>query len=186
MPDGELKQGIITFVRRLTDELQAEEARANAVKNEGLTQDQIDDINSIDNGEASWPVCHIDDNTGLYITILRAILEGKGEPSSGKNGFYLASPGRVKWLNLYRAIAEELATRGVVDTAEVGRADEQALKHMAQGVGGDVDMVPFQAGGECTFTAKNGRQIGWTPVYEPQHILDTSKEEVQLIQENSD
>lgn len=143
-------------------------------------------VYSVDDGEPSWPVCHVDDNTALYIAILRAILEGKGEPPSGKDGFYLASPGRVKWLHLYRAMAEELAAREVIDTVEVERADEQALKHMARGLGGDVNMISFQVGGDCTFTARNGRRIGWIPEYEPRHILDTAKEEVQLILENLD
>jgi hypothetical protein len=36
----------------------------------------------------------------------------------------------------------------------------------------------------CTFTAENGKKIGWRPRYRPEHILEAAQEEVELILRN--
>ncbi|KAJ7826053.1 hypothetical protein B0H14DRAFT_1277479 [Mycena olivaceomarginata] len=53
-------------------------------------------VYKVDQGEPSWPVCHILDNTTLYLQLLRRILAGDDVPH-GKNGYYLASSGSIVW-----------------------------------------------------------------------------------------
>jgi hypothetical protein len=36
----------------------------------------------------------------------------------------------------------------------------------------------------CTFTAENGKKIGWKAQYSAEHILETAGEEVDLILAN--
>ncbi|KAK6217937.1 hypothetical protein LQW54_002992 [Pestalotiopsis sp. IQ-011] len=133
-----------------------------------------------DEGRPTWPVCHINDNTSLYTTILKAILSGSN-PGHGKNGYYLASPGSVAWDDLYGAMAETLHARGVISDAKVELADHAAIERMATGTGNPAEMVHFEVGGKCTFAAKHGYEIGWEPEYKPEHILETAGDEVDLI-----
>lgn len=90
-----------------------------------------------DNRKQSWPVCHIQDNTSLYIALLRGILKGgKESPDYGRNGFYLAASGSVVWDNLYEAMAVGLAKRGVIEDSTVVRADQVALEKMGAALKG--------------------------------------------------
>ncbi|KAL4960536.1 uncharacterized protein BDV14DRAFT_182465 [Aspergillus stella-maris] len=134
----------------------------------------------VDEGRPVWPVCHIQDNTSLYIQILRGILEEK-DIGHGRSGFFLASPGTVAWDDIYAAFAKALAKRGVIDDASVETADETALKKMEQGLDLGNGPVAIQLGGGCTFTATHGKKIGWEPKYAPEHILEVADEEVELI-----
>ena len=94
----------------------------------------------------TWPVCHIDDNTSLYIRILSEILAGSN-PGHGKQGYYLASSGSVAWDDIYARMAVTLAKRGVVDDENVGTADDAALGMMAQGLECPKQIVHVQLGG---------------------------------------
>ncbi|PVI01788.1 NAD(P)-binding protein [Periconia macrospinosa] len=148
-------------------------------------------VYSFEDGNPTWPVCYIDDNTSLYVELLRAMIEGREVPN-GKQGFYLASSGSVAWSDFYAKVAKELKGKGAVDTEEVVRwdgKDWEVLKGMwsAWGYPGDasVEMCSFIVGGECTMTSVNGKTIGWTPKYAPEHILETTNEEVALILENA-
>lgn len=60
-----------------------------------------------------WPVSHVLDTVSLYFALLNTILTDKN-PSHGKNGFYLASSGKVPWHDIYAGIAKALARRGVI------------------------------------------------------------------------
>jgi len=92
-------------------------------------------------------VCHVKDNTSLYLELIRAILSGKN-PGSGKNGYYLASSGSVVWNDLYAAIAAGLAQRGIVDNEAVAPATDQNLSEMAVGLGCPKQLVALQLGGK--------------------------------------
>lgn len=91
-------------------------------------------------------MCHLIDNTNLYLELLRAILVGKN-PDSGKHCYYLAASGSVAWADLYAAIAAGLAKRGVIDDETVIPATDQALKEMATGLGCPKEYVALQLGG---------------------------------------
>lgn len=97
--------------------------------------------------EQSWPVCHVLDNTGLYLALLREILSGKN-PDSGKNGYYLASSGSVVWEELYAGIAAALAKRGLVADAKVEQATDETLEKMGAALGCPKELVPLQLGGQ--------------------------------------
>ncbi|KAH9903842.1 hypothetical protein F4778DRAFT_101825 [Xylariomycetidae sp. FL2044] len=134
----------------------------------------------VDEDQPSWPVCHVLDNTTLYIQILRKILAGENPPH-GKEGYYLASPGSVVWDDLYAAMATALAKRNIVDDASVALADDQIIGKMAEAMKISPEYVPFSLGGKCTFTAQRGKDIGWEPQYAPEHILEDADAEVELI-----
>lgn len=142
-------------------------------------------VYKVDEGRPTWPVCHVEDNSTLYLEILRAILEGKNI-GHGKDGYFLASPGSVAWDDIYAAMAEALKKRGVIDDEKVERADKQTLEKMGEGLECPGDFVPMQLGGLCTFTAEHGRKIGWKPKYGPEHILEAADAEVQLILDHLD
>jgi nucleoside-diphosphate-sugar epimerase len=97
---------------------------------------------------AVWPVCHVDDNTGLYVALLDAILAGRN-PGSGTRGYYLASSGSVLWKDLYAAMARRLAERGIVDDAAVipAAGDVEVLTKMGKGLGCPPELVALNLGG---------------------------------------
>ncbi|KAH7124103.1 hypothetical protein B0J11DRAFT_530697 [Dendryphion nanum] len=134
----------------------------------------------VDEGRPTWPVCQVQDNTGLYLEILRAFLEGRDIPH-GRNGYYLASPGSVAWDDIYGAIAKALYKRKVIDDATIEMADDAVLQKMGDALGCPKEMVGVQLGGLCTFTPENGKKIGWTPQYPPEHIIEAADDEVELI-----
>ncbi|KAG8627727.1 hypothetical protein KVT40_003600 [Elsinoe batatas] len=131
----------------------------------------------------TWPVCHVKDHTALYIALLRGILEGR-DIDSGKDGYYLASSGVVVWDDLYDAMAKALVTQGIVKDASVKLASEIERGQIAKALGVPEERVEFNFSGRCTFTASRGKKYGWTPQYEPQHILEDAENEVDLILQN--
>lgn len=100
----------------------------------------------VDEGRPTWPVCHVEDNTGLYVEMLRAMLEGR-EIGHGKEGYYLASPGSVGWEEIYEAVGMAMRKRGEADDETVGEADEGVLEKMGEALGCPADFVSVQVGG---------------------------------------
>ncbi|KAJ5819155.1 hypothetical protein N7474_004746 [Penicillium riverlandense] len=127
-----------------------------------------------------WPVCHVIDNSTLYLEILRNILAGK-DIGHGRNGYYLAASGSMAWNDIYGAMAKGLVKRQIVDTESVQVADDAALQQMGEALGCPKEMVPLFLGGECTLEARHGHEIGWKPQYSPEHILEAADAEVDLI-----
>ena len=140
-------------------------------------------VYKVDEGTPTWPVCHVEDNSTLYLEILRGILEDR-DIGSGKEGYFLASPGSVSWDDIYAAMAKALKKRGIVDSEDVERADQSALEKMGEGMECPADFVPMQLGGLCVLEAKHGEKIGWKPKYAPEHILEAADAEVELILEH--
>ena len=91
-------------------------------------------------------MCHVVDNTTLYLELMRHILEGKN-PGSGKQGYYLAASGSVAWADLYAAVAAGMAKRGLVDDVKVERASEKVLEGMGAALGCPKELVALQLGG---------------------------------------
>ncbi|KAK9481598.1 hypothetical protein V1527DRAFT_115328 [Lipomyces starkeyi] len=137
-------------------------------------------VYKVDTDNPTWPVCHVVDNTNLYLQMLRNMLLGH-DIGYNKHGFYLASSGSVAWNELYRAIATALAKRNVLDDDTVEQADDAALAKMGEALGVPPSLVPVMLGGKCTFTPVHGDQIRWKAQYRPEHILETADEEVELI-----
>lgn len=94
----------------------------------------------------TWPVCHIRDNTALYVKLLQSILSNDN-PDYGKNGYYLASSGSVAWADIYAAMATALAGRKVVASKEVKKADTVALEKIGEALGCPKELVQVQIGG---------------------------------------
>ncbi|KAJ5953134.1 hypothetical protein N7454_000030 [Penicillium verhagenii] len=137
----------------------------------------------VDSDSPSWPVCHIVDNSNLYLQMVRNMLLNK-DMGYNKQGFYMASSGSVAWDDIYHAFAVALAKRGVVDDDRVKQADDIALVEMGEALGVPPSLVPVMLGGKSTFTAVHGSEIGWKAEYAPEHILETADEEVELIIES--
>ncbi|KAH7394508.1 hypothetical protein BKA66DRAFT_410827 [Pyrenochaeta sp. MPI-SDFR-AT-0127] len=137
-------------------------------------------VHDVNSEGAIWPVCHIHDNTTLYVELLRQILLGQ-ELGNGKNGYYLASSGAVAWIDIYTAMAKSLAKRNVVDSEEVKKVDDAALGKIGQALACPKEMVAVQIGGKCMLRSSRGSRIGWKPKYSPEHILEAADAEVELI-----
>lgn len=103
-------------------------------------------VYKVDQGQPTWPVCHVLDNTTLYIEILRQILGGK-DPGHGKEGYFLASPGSVAWDDLYTAMAAALAKRNIIGDDSVVPANRSILEQMGEALGCPPEFVPVQMGG---------------------------------------
>ncbi|KAF7190608.1 hypothetical protein HII31_07767 [Pseudocercospora fuligena] len=129
-----------------------------------------------------WPVCHIEDNTSLYISILRAILGGQN-PDHGKNGYYLASPGRVNWNDIYGAMAAALAKHEIVPRDQaLALPSDDTLGRIAEALGqAEKTSVEVTISGNCTFTAEHGKALGWKPKHSPEDILANADREVEFI-----
>ncbi|KAI4592181.1 hypothetical protein KJ359_011419 [Pestalotiopsis sp. 9143b] len=127
-----------------------------------------------------WPVCHLHDTISLYVKLLSAITRSQ-RPAHGKNGYYLASSGQIAWADVYSAFARALAKRGLVEDANVARPDEPALEKMAAALGCQPSFVPVWMGGHCTYTAKHGQDLGWSPQYSAGHLLEVADEGVEFI-----
>jgi hypothetical protein len=69
-------------------------------------------------------------------------------PSYGKDGYYLAASGSVAWSDIYSATAKALAKRGVIESAEVKKADDEALEKMAKALECPKELVAVQIGGK--------------------------------------
>ena len=94
----------------------------------------------------TWPVCHVLDNTALYLAIVSSILTGKHSDQK-KCRYYLAASGTIAWVDLYQAIGEALAKRGVISDNVVAQADEDAMDRMAKGLKTPKELVALQLGG---------------------------------------
>lgn len=103
-----------------------------------------------DEGRPTWPVCHVLDNTNLYLDITRRILKGDDSLGSGRNGYYLAASGSVAWDDLYAAMAAALTKRGdnVIDDARIETADGAALEKMGEALGCPAELVSLHLGGK--------------------------------------
>ncbi|KAM0514999.1 hypothetical protein ACHAPE_006321 [Trichoderma viride] len=136
----------------------------------------------VDDHSPTWPVCHIRDNTDLYIHLLAAILSESRNPGHGKQGYYLPSPGSIAWDDLYSRMAAALAKKGIVEDERITLADDEALEAMDRGLKCPKAFVRVQLAGKCTLTPKNGEEsLGWVPTFTPEHILETAEAEVELI-----
>ncbi|KAL5408430.1 hypothetical protein PMIN04_011410 [Paraphaeosphaeria minitans] len=140
-------------------------------------------VYKVDDGYPTWPVCHVEDNSTLYVEILRSILGGE-DVGEGESGYFLASPGSVAWDEIYAAMGKALKKRGVADDETVVKADRAALESMGEGIDCPADFVPMQLGGLCTWVPEHGKKIGWKPKYAAEHILEAADAEVELILEH--
>ncbi|CAO2658009.1 Nn.00g072690.m01.CDS01 [Neocucurbitaria sp. VM-36] len=129
---------------------------------------------------ATWPVCHIHDNTAVYVELLRSILSG-ANPGYGQDGYYLASSGSVAWIDIYSAIAKALARRNLVDSEIVQKADNATLAKMGDALKCPKELVVVQLGGTCTLGPDRASRIGWKPQYSADYILDAADAEVELV-----
>ncbi|KAF4119672.1 NAD dependent epimerase/dehydratase family [Geosmithia morbida] len=123
---------------------------------------------------------NVRDSSSLYLAILGRILNG-AEIGYGEQGYYLASSGDVVWDDLYDAMARALKTRRVVDDESVVLADDAVLDQMGAAIQRSKEFVPVELGGLCTFTSRNGKNIGWEPEYPADYILQAADEEVDRI-----
>jgi nucleoside-diphosphate-sugar epimerase len=85
----------------------------------------------VDEGRPTWPVCHVLDNTSLYLNLIRSMLQERSI-GYGKSGYYIASSGSVAWDDIYNAYSIELKKRSVVDDEMVKDADDSTQEKMAE------------------------------------------------------
>ncbi|KAL4912714.1 hypothetical protein BDW62DRAFT_214791 [Aspergillus aurantiobrunneus] len=121
------------------------------------------------------PVCHVTDAASLCLHILRNILQGS-EIGYGRDGLYLAASGNIALGEVYKAFAGVLAKRGLIDNVKVEVA-KLAPEQEAEGL--DLEKVQTDLS-RCKYMAKHGCEIGWTPQYPVEHILEVADAEVEL------
>ncbi|KAI8313687.1 hypothetical protein K4K61_007121 [Colletotrichum sp. SAR11_59] len=97
--------------------------------------------------KVTWPVCHISDNTSLYIALARAILDGSN-PDHGKLGYYLASSGSASWDDIYAAVAKAMAKRGVIDDDTVAPVTDEALRKISDALNVEPASAVSKVGGK--------------------------------------
>jgi hypothetical protein len=95
----------------------------------------------------TWPVCHIIDNTNMYLQMVRNMLLGH-DIGYNKQGFYLAASGSVHCNDLYASMAVALAKRNRVEDATVMQADDAALATMGEALEVPPSLVPVMLGGK--------------------------------------
>lgn len=83
---------------------------------------------------------------GLYLDLLRKMLLEE-TLDSGRQGYYLAASGTVAWDDLYSAMAQRLAERGVIEDATVGDANDAVLEEIGEALSRPKDFVPVELGG---------------------------------------
>lgn len=132
-----------------------------------------------------WPVCHIYDTVTLYVELLRCMLLGK-DIGHGKDGYYLAASDRAAWTDIYAALAKALAKRGVIDSAEVADVDMLRWRRWRRSSGAGRRLCLDRTGGltsvyRCALQADRGKEIGWSPKYGPEHVLEAADDEVELL-----
>lgn len=103
-------------------------------------------VYKVDQGQPTWPVCHVVDNTNLYVEILRRILGGE-EVGHGRAGYFLAASGSVAWDDIYTAMAAALAKRNVIGDDSVVPANDNILQQIGEALGCPPQFVPVQIGG---------------------------------------
>ncbi|KAJ5096722.1 NAD(P)-binding protein [Penicillium angulare] len=100
-----------------------------------------------------WPVAHVLDTANLYFALLNAILSDKS-PHHGKDGFYLASSGKIAWHDIYAGIAKALARRGIIKSPEAELMNDTALEKIASAQNVSPSSVIVKIGGRFTYTAR--------------------------------
>ncbi|KFZ16137.1 hypothetical protein V501_02370 [Pseudogymnoascus sp. VKM F-4519 (FW-2642)] len=114
--------------------------------------------------------------------LLRKMLSGE-DLGYGKHGYYLPSSGSIAWEDIYKAMAKALTQRNIIDDEKVEEADDAILEKMGEALGCSKEEVPVQLGGSCALQAEHSRDIGWTPQYAPEHILEAADAEVDFFLE---
>lgn len=74
---------------------------------------------------------HVLDTVSLYFALLNVIVNNKN-PNHGKNGFYLASSGKIAWHKIYTGIAKALARNGKISDDKVHLMNDEALGKIAE------------------------------------------------------
>ncbi|KIY67679.1 NAD(P)-binding protein [Cylindrobasidium torrendii FP15055 ss-10] len=130
----------------------------------------------------SWPFCHLQDVTSLYAAILAAIADGKDIPHGKAGGYYFAVGGEYKWKDLYQGIATALAKRGRIEDANLRTPKDEDILAMSTVLKSPLkEMVYVSVGGRASLSGKRGREIGWVPEYDHEHLMRTVDEEVGFI-----
>ncbi|KAF5691277.1 nad dependent epimerase dehydratase family [Fusarium denticulatum] len=104
-------------------------------------------VYSITDPSDKWPVCSISDTINYAILLIKAVLNGQ-DLDHGKNGFYLASTGRVSWMDLYKGVAKALYNRGLVNDDQVRPITEEARETIGKSLGIKSDTIDLKIAGK--------------------------------------
>ncbi|KAF5575640.1 nad dependent epimerase dehydratase family [Fusarium pseudocircinatum] len=140
-------------------------------------------VYSITDPSDKWPVCNVTDIINYAILLIKAVLNGQ-DLDCGKNGFYLASSGRVYWMDLYKGVAKVLYNRGLINDDHVRPITEEARRTISKRLGITPDTIELKVAGNSWYELDHGKAISWKPEYGPEHILEVVDDEVSLILDN--
>lgn len=72
----------------------------------------------------------------------------KQDLEHGKKGFYLASSGRIRWMDLYKGVAKALYKRGLINDDQVHPITEEAREAISKGLGIAPDTIELKIAGK--------------------------------------
>ncbi|KAF5231752.1 hypothetical protein FANTH_13274 [Fusarium anthophilum] len=137
-------------------------------------------VYSITDPSDKWPVCSVSDTINYAILLIKAVLNGQ-DLDYGKNGFYLASSGRLCWMDLYKGVAKALYNRGLINDDNVRPITEEARETISKGLGITPDTIELKVAGNSWYEPDHAKAIGWKPEFGPERILELVDDEVSLI-----
>lgn len=79
--------------------------------------------------------------------MIKAILNGQ-DLDHGRNGFYLASSGRIYWMDLYKGVAKALYKCGLINDDHVRPVTEEARQIISKGLGVTPDSIELKVAGK--------------------------------------
>lgn len=121
-------------------------------------------------GKNTWPHVHIDDIADLYITLYDAIVASSPAPGHGREGYYFGENGHYLAYDLAKAVAVELAARGVGSSTPTSFTEEEFSKNPRLGY--------FGTNSRCK--ASRGRALGWMPKYGDEDFYASIRAEVDV------
>ncbi|KAM6522997.1 hypothetical protein FALCPG4_012602 [Fusarium falciforme] len=140
-------------------------------------------VYSVTDPSDKWPVCSLSDTINYAILLIKAVLNGQ-DLDYGKNGFYLASSGRICWMDLYKGVAKALCNRGLINDDQIRPITEEAREIISKGLGITPNTIELKVAGNSWFEPDHAKAVGWEPEHGPEHILEVIDDEVALILDN--
>lgn len=121
-------------------------------------------------GKGEWSAIHIQDLGSAYVTILAAILEGKGEETGKvRDGYFFAETFSLSWSSLALELADILREKGQrVQGAKSVGLDEGA-ELLAYGM---KQFVEGSFGCNSRQRAQRVRDLGWVPNFDTKRVWE--------------
>lgn len=117
-------------------------------------------------GLNTWPQIHVDEMADLYIILYDAIVAGgSSAPAHGREGYYFGENGHYLTYDLCKAVAVELAARGIGHDTPTAFTEEEYKK----------DFIISVVGTNARCKASRAKALGWNPKYGNEDLFASVK-----------